>query len=105
MTGNLSEDADYMFTIFNPNDEKFHLSKHFGMDLKDRHNNPLYPNLRTIHLVESRHTFYPQHFKTIMRGNLKAFELLKTKAIIPDDEEIEENSRARSAKMRTGIKV
>ena len=35
----------------------------------------------------------------------KAFELLKTKAIIPDDEEIEENSRARSAKMRTGIKV
>ena len=35
----------------------------------------------------------------------KAFELLKTKAIIPDDAEIEENSRARSAKMRTGIKL
>lgn len=35
----------------------------------------------------------------------KAFELVKSKAIIPDDEEIEENSRARSAKMRTGIKV
>ena len=35
----------------------------------------------------------------------KAFELLQTKAIIPDDNEIEENSRARSAKMRTGIKV
>ncbi|AZA81282.1 16S rRNA (cytosine(1402)-N(4))-methyltransferase [Chryseobacterium lactis] len=39
-------------------------------------------------------------------GNYKkAFELLKTKAIIPDDQEIEDNSRARSAKMRTGIKV
>nr|WP_315027612.1 16S rRNA (cytosine(1402)-N(4))-methyltransferase RsmH [uncultured Chryseobacterium sp.] len=39
-------------------------------------------------------------------GNYKkAFELLKSKAIIPDNEEIEENSRARSAKMRTGIKV
>jgi len=39
-------------------------------------------------------------------GNYKkVFELLKTKAIIPDDKEIEENSRARSAKMRTGIKV
>ncbi|MGL6126145.1 16S rRNA (cytosine(1402)-N(4))-methyltransferase [Chryseobacterium artocarpi] len=39
-------------------------------------------------------------------GNYKkAFELLKSKAIIPDDQEIEENSRARSAKMRTGIKV
>ena len=35
----------------------------------------------------------------------KAFELLQTKAIIPDDKEIEENSRARSAKMRIGIKL
>lgn len=34
----------------------------------------------------------------------KAFELVKNKAVIPSDEEIEENSRARSAKMRTGIK-
>ncbi|ANF50790.1 16S rRNA (cytosine(1402)-N(4))-methyltransferase [Chryseobacterium glaciei] len=39
-------------------------------------------------------------------GNYKkVFELVKSKAIIPDDKEIEENSRARSAKMRTGIKV
>lgn len=39
-------------------------------------------------------------------GNYKkAFELVKSKAIIPNDKEIEENSRARSAKMRTGIKV
>ena len=35
----------------------------------------------------------------------KAFELVKSKAIIPDNQEIEENSRARSAKMRTGIKL
>lgn len=35
----------------------------------------------------------------------KAFELIKSKAIIPDNKEIEENSRARSAKMRTGIKL
>lgn len=39
-------------------------------------------------------------------GNYKkTFELLKTKAIIPDDKEIEENSRARSAKMRIGTKL
>ncbi|KAA0129753.1 16S rRNA (cytosine(1402)-N(4))-methyltransferase RsmH [Chryseobacterium sp. SN22] len=39
-------------------------------------------------------------------GNYKkAFELIKSKAIVPDESEIEENSRARSAKMRTGIKV
>ena len=39
-------------------------------------------------------------------GNFKrTFDLLQSKAIIPDDSEIEENSRARSAKMRVGIKV
>lgn len=38
-------------------------------------------------------------------GNFeKRFTLLQTKATIPDEEEIEENSRARSAKLRTGIK-
>lgn len=38
-------------------------------------------------------------------GNFsKSFELLQSKAIIPDDAEIEANSRARSAKLRTGIK-
>ncbi|MDO4224350.1 MAG: 16S rRNA (cytosine(1402)-N(4))-methyltransferase RsmH [Bergeyella zoohelcum] len=34
----------------------------------------------------------------------KAFELIKSKATVPSGDEIEENSRARSAKMRTGIK-
>ncbi len=39
-------------------------------------------------------------------GNFKkSFELLQSKAIIPDSTEIEENSRARSAKMRVGIKI
>lgn len=35
----------------------------------------------------------------------KKFELPYRKAIVPTDEEIEENSRARSAKMRVGIKL
>ncbi|MFW2135175.1 16S rRNA (cytosine(1402)-N(4))-methyltransferase RsmH [Chryseobacterium sp. TY4] len=39
-------------------------------------------------------------------GNFKkSFDLIKTKAIIPDNKEIEENSRARSAKMRIGSKI
>jgi len=39
-------------------------------------------------------------------GNFpKTFDLLQTKAIIPDEAEITENSRARSAKMRVGIKL
>ncbi|SEF98396.1 16S rRNA (cytosine1402-N4)-methyltransferase [Halpernia humi] len=38
-------------------------------------------------------------------GNFtKVFTLLQNKATVPDEKEIEENSRARSAKMRTGIK-
>ena len=35
----------------------------------------------------------------------KTFDLLQTKAVVPDGEEIKENSRARSAKLRTGIKL
>lgn len=35
----------------------------------------------------------------------KTFDLLQTKAVVPSDEEIKENSRARSAKLRTGIKL
>lgn len=39
-------------------------------------------------------------------GNFKkSFELLQSKAIIPENEEIEQNSRARSAKLRVGIKT
>lgn len=39
-------------------------------------------------------------------GNFsKTFNLLQTKAIIPTEEEVAENSRARSAKMRVGIKI
>lgn len=39
-------------------------------------------------------------------GNFsKSFDLLQSKAIVPSEEEIEENSRARSAKMRVGIKL
>lgn len=39
-------------------------------------------------------------------GNFsKVFELMQSKATVPDNAEIEENSRARSAKLRTGTKL
>ncbi len=39
-------------------------------------------------------------------GNFeKSFELLQSKAFMPDEEEIENNGRARSARMRVGIKI
>lgn len=78
-TGNLSEDADYVFTMFNPNDDKFKITTHFDLPLKDRKGNPFYPNMRTIHLVESRHCIFPQHFRTEMRGNIKSFKKIEIK--------------------------
>jgi hypothetical protein len=78
-TGNLAEDADYVFTVFNPNDERYNLKKHFGLELKDSKGNPLYPVLRTFHLVESRHCIFPQHFRANMLGNLKSFKQINIK--------------------------
>jgi len=76
-TGNMAEDVDYLFTIFNPNDEKYNLTHHFGERIRDKHNNPLFPYRRTVHLVESRHCEFPQHFKTDMNGGIKSFKLVK----------------------------
>jgi len=78
-TGNVAEDCDYLFTIFNPNDEKYKLQKHFGLEIRDSKGNPYYPNMRTVHLVESRHCIFPQHFRTEMLGNLKSFKQINIK--------------------------
>jgi hypothetical protein len=76
-TGNLSEDSNYIFTMFNPNDDKFALTKHFGTVIRRPQNQSLiYPNMRTIHLVESRHCACPQHFRVNMYGDIKKFEPL-----------------------------
>jgi hypothetical protein len=61
-TGNLSEDANVVLTMFNPHDEKYGLEKHFGLDLIS------YPNYRSIHLVESRGTVCPAHIQVNMYG-------------------------------------
>jgi hypothetical protein len=75
-TGNLAEECNYVLTMFNPNDDKYHLSKHFDRIIRNPNQQLLFPYLRTIHLVESRHCEYPQHFAVNMRGNLKTFEQL-----------------------------
>jgi hypothetical protein len=75
-TGNLSEESNYIFTMFNPNDDKYNLKKHFGLMLKDVKNNLLHPDIRTVHLVESRHCSYPQHFRVNMLGATKQFKQL-----------------------------
>jgi hypothetical protein len=72
-SGNLSEDCDYIFTMFNPNDDKYHLKKHFGAAIRRTDNTLIYPQMRTIHLVESRHCLCPQHFRVNMNGETKNF--------------------------------
>lgn len=67
-TGNLSEEADYVLTLFNANDEKYGIRKHFGLDLFDQQGNLLYPDYRSMHLVESRHTICPQHMQLELIG-------------------------------------
>lgn len=74
---NLAEDADYVFTLFNPNDQRYNLQKHFGTQIRDTNGNEIYPNLITAHLVESRHCVYPQHFALNMFGGIKNFEVNK----------------------------
>lgn len=73
-TGNLAEDANYLFTLFNPNDRKYNLSSHFGLELRDKFGNENYPNMVTLHLVESRHCPYPQHFRLKLEGHIKSFK-------------------------------
>lgn len=73
-TGNISEEANHVITLFNPNDDRFNLAQHFGLKIRDDMGNKLYPFLRTIHLVESRQVVYPQHFRVNMYGNTKNFE-------------------------------
>ncbi len=73
-SGNLAEEADYMLTMFNPNDERYRLTKHFGKIIKDGKGNEKYPNMRTIHLVENRHGPFPVHFGCQMLGNVKQFK-------------------------------
>lgn len=77
-TGNLSEEADYILTLFNPNDEKYALRKHFGLDLFDNANNLLYPDYRSLHLVESRHTICPQHLQLELNGATGYYKQLGT---------------------------
>lgn len=75
-TGNISEDSDYVFTMMDPNDIRYNLKDHFGLPLKDK-GEIFYPNLRTIHLVESRDGNCPEHFRVNMLGQFKAFEKFK----------------------------
>lgn len=69
-TGNLSEDADYLLTLFNPKDEKYGINRHFGIDIQE------VEGYRSLHLVESRDTECPMHLQLVMNGNINVFKSL-----------------------------
>ena len=66
-SGNVSEDSDFIITLFNPRDEKYKLETHFGVDITK------YPNYRSIHLVESRDTDCPFHIGGIIDAEANMF--------------------------------
>lgn len=66
-TGNLGEEANILLTLMNPNDEKYNLDKHFGVELKD------YPNYRSIHIASARNVECPQHIQCNMLGGVNMF--------------------------------
>lgn len=64
-SGNLPEDVSHVVTIFNPCDDKYNLSSHFGVTLdKYKDDN----NYRTVHLVDSRFAPCPLHLSTTFKG-------------------------------------
>jgi len=67
-TGNLSEDANVVLTMFNPSDDKYNLTKHFGVEV-DKH-----PKYRSIHVVEARNApVCPAHIQVNMFGGINYF--------------------------------
>lgn len=66
-TGNLGEESTMLITMFNPNDEKYNLLKHFGVEVKN------YPNYRSIHIADARYVECPQHIQTRMVAGINMF--------------------------------
>lgn len=66
-SGNPAEECTIFMTLFNPNDEKYNLKKHFGVELET------VPYYRSLHITESRETDCPVHIQMNMYGNINAF--------------------------------
>lgn len=72
-SGNPAEECNIFMTLFNPNDEKYNLKRHFGVELEG------FPNYRSLHITESRDTECPLHIQLNMYGNINYFEPLVKK--------------------------
>lgn len=77
-SGNASEASNVVLTLFKPTDEKYNIKKHFGLELY-KGKELLYPNYRSLHLVESRDTEAPVHIQLEMLGHINVFKQLEKK--------------------------
>lgn len=71
-SSNLGEDANFVWTLFNPTDERYALTTHFKKNLKDGK----YEFLRTLHLVEARSAECPAHWAYDFNGAQGHFQPL-----------------------------
>jgi len=70
-SGNLAEDSDVIMTMMNPNDDRYNLKRHFGLEIRDSTNAPLYPDLITLHITSARRVKCPQHIRLNLHGAIK----------------------------------
>ena len=66
-SGNIAEECNVLMTLFNPNDEKYNLTKHFGVALSN------FPFYRSLHITEARDVDCPVHVQMNMYGNINMF--------------------------------
>lgn len=73
-SGNMPEESHIFLTMFNPNDEKYNLKRHFGVQIVDGAGNQVNPNYRSIHIADARYVKSPRHIQVNMFGNILYFE-------------------------------
>lgn len=76
-SGNPAEECTIFMTLFNANDEKYGLKKHFGVEL-DNNKAPYY---RSLHITESRDTECPAHIQLNMYSGVNIFSPFMYKTI------------------------
>lgn len=68
-SGNVLEDADTAITLFNPNDDVFAITKHFGFTLAD-----FGGKYRSAHVIRARNAGCPLHFPLLFEGACAHFD-------------------------------
>jgi len=74
---NLLEDCDTGITLFNPLDQKYNLTTHFGVKLYDVNKRLINPYLRSFHVIKRRFGEFPAHGHMNLKGALGVYERIR----------------------------